>query len=341
MPADVALPAGRRIAIAGAGSIGCYVGGCLALAGRPVTLLLRPAMAERLVGGLMLSDLDGRDRRVPRDGLRRDTDPAAALADAGLVLVTVKGGDSAAMAERVAAHAPPDAPVLSLQNGIGNVEILAAALPGRRVLAGMVPFNVVQRPDGRFHRGTEGVALIADTVPGLAALLDVPGLPLAPHADMASVLWGKLLLNLNNGLNALSGLPLARQLGDRGWRRLLAAQQRETLTLLRLAGIRPARLTRLPPGWLPWLLDLPDPLFRRIAGSMLRIDPHARSSMWEDLQRGRPTEIDLLQGAVLRLAERLGGQAPICARVRNYVKQAEAAGGPLPGLTPAAILAGS
>lgn len=335
-----ALAAGRRIAIAGAGSIGCYIGGCLALAGRPVTLLLRPAMAARLAGGLALSDLDGRDRQVAPDGLRCDTDPAAALADAGLVLVTVKGGDSGTIADLIAAHAPPDAPVLSLQNGIGNTEILTASLPGRPVLAGMVPFNVVQRPDGRFHRGTDGMALIADTLPGLAPLLDVPGLPLSPHADMASVLWGKLLLNLNNALNALSGLPLAQQLAVRGWRQLLAAQQREALALLRLAGIRPVRLTRLPPGWLPSVLDLPDPLFRRLAGSMLRIDPHARSSMWEDLQRGRPTEIDLLQGAVLRLAERLGGQAPVCARVRHHVKQAETAGGPPPGLTPAAILDG-
>lgn len=326
----------RRILIAGAGSVGCYAGGCLALAGRPVTLLGRPSLLDRIATrGLRFSDLEGRSGNVgPGPRLRLEVEAASAMRDAGLILVTVKCADTAAMADLIAAHAPPDATVVSLQNGVGNADILAARLGRARVLAGMVPFNIVQLPDGRFHRGTGGQITIDGRQSGIRCELDVPGLPVVESADMDAVLWGKLLINLNNALNALSGLPLAQQLGLRPWRRLLAAQQREGLRALAAAGIRPAKLGPLSPRLLPYVLVLPDALFRRAAKRMLSIDPLARSSMWEDLERHRPTEIDRLQGAVIDLAARHGLSAPVCTAVRDRVRQAEAAGAGSPRLTP-------
>src|SRR5438552_15013144 len=85
-----------RIVVAGAGSIGCYVGGCLALAGRNVTLLLRPVLADAIAKhGLRISDLDGADRTLSSPALALTTDAGAALAGAGIVLVTVKSGATA------------------------------------------------------------------------------------------------------------------------------------------------------------------------------------------------------------------------------------------------------
>ena len=127
---------------------------------------------------------------------------------------------------------------------------------------------------------------------------------------MKAVLWGKLLMNLNNALVALSGLPLASELADRRWRLILAGQIDEALRAMKASGIEPARIAGLRPALLPKVLRLPDWLFRLLARRMLAIDPEARSSMWDDLQRGRPTEIGELQGAVLGLAERTGTPAP-------------------------------
>ena len=110
----------KTIVIAGAGSIGCYVGGCLALAGRKVVFLARPRIAEALQGGgLRVTDLDGRDRSIKPVSVTAD--PAAALANADVVLVTVKNGATEDMAALVAAHAGSDVVVISLQNGVGNV----------------------------------------------------------------------------------------------------------------------------------------------------------------------------------------------------------------------------
>src|SRR5262245_42399239 len=328
------------ITIAGAGSIGCYVGGCLARAGRDVTLLTRPALADAMARyGLRISDLGGADHTLAAPAFRLATDAAAALAHADIVLVTVKSGATAEIGDAIARHAPADAVAVSLQNGIGNADALRARVGAKqRVVAGMVPFNVVQtRADGappRFHRATSGTIRIAAGVAGLRDLIDAPGAPVAEHDDMAAVLWAKLVLNLNNALNALSGLPLAEQLADRRWRALLAAQIAEALTVLRAAGIRLARIEAVPPRAIPSILRLPDFFFRAVAGRMLAIDPAARSSMWEDLERRRPTEIDYLQGAILELAASTAIAVPLTERVSRLVKAAEDSGQGSPRLQP-------
>lgn len=330
-----------RIVVAGAGSIGCYAGGCLALADRRVTLLARPRLVEAIrQGGLRVSDLEGRDRQAQPDVLSPTADPTA-LSSANVILVTVKSGATAGMAELIATHAPEHAVVVSLQNGVGNADKLRQALPGHRVLAGMVPFNVVQSREGerplRLHRASEGNVAIEDGVAGLARLLGVEGFQVETHADMAAVLWGKLLMNLNNALVALSGLPLATELADRRWRLILAAQIDEALIAMKAANIHPARIAGLRPALLPYLLRLPDWVFRRLARRMLAIDPEARSSMWDDLERRQPTEIEELQGAILGLSERAGAPAPVTRRVAELVREAEVDGRGPPGLSPDAI----
>ncbi|WP_192178184.1 2-dehydropantoate 2-reductase [Mesorhizobium amorphae] len=332
------------VAIAGAGSLGCYVGGCLALAGRRLILLARPRIGDVVRKyGLRVTDLDGRDRCVSPEALSATADPAAALRDAEVILVTVKSGATQEMAALIAAHARPHAVVVSLQNGVDNADRLRAGLAGQQVLAGMVPFNVVQSSDGdvplRVHRASEGKVMIEDGVAGLAELLAVEGLTVETRGDMTAVLWGKLLMNLNNALVALSNLPLATELADRRWRLILAGQIGEALAAMKACGIKPARIAGLPPALMPKVLRLPDWLFRRLARRMLAIDPEARSSMWDDLQRGRPTEIGELQGAVLGLAERAGISAPVTARVAALVREAERQGHGSPGLTPEAVRA--
>ncbi|WP_217578395.1 2-dehydropantoate 2-reductase [Mesorhizobium sp. GbtcB19] len=332
------------IAIAGAGSIGCYVGGCMALAGRKIVFLGRGRIVEAMrQDGLRVSDLDGRDRRVEAKAISATDDPATALREADVVLVTVKSGGTEEMARLIAAHGRPDAVVVSLQNGVDNADRLRAALPGRRVLTGMVMFNVVQSPDGevpfRVHRASQGEVMIDVGVAGLVELLNVDGLAVEARADMKAVQWSKLLMNLNNALVALSDLPLARQLADRRWRGILAAQIDEALAAMKAAGIVPARIASLPPALLPKVLRLPDWLFGLLARRMLAIDPEARSSMWDDLKRGRTTEIDELQGAVIRLAKQAGTLTPVNERVTTLVRQAETEKRGPPGLGPDAVSA--
>ncbi|WP_266170594.1 2-dehydropantoate 2-reductase [Dyella subtropica] len=311
------------IVVYGAGSVGCYLGGRLhdQIA---VRLIGRARMAHVLrERGLTLSDLQGFHRVISGTSLDIQTEPQAAVAS--LVLVTVKSADTAQAGRELADVLPPDALVISFQNGLRNAEILRNTLPGRTVLAGMVPFNVLQQSPGVFHQGSSG-ELMVEEHPALARFLPVfeaAGLPLQQRQDMPAVQRAKLLFNLNNAINALSNVPLRQQLAERGWRRCLALAQREALSVFAAAGLPLARLTPLPASWLPRVLELPDALFTRIAPRMLAIDPLARSSTWEDLQAGRRTEVDALHGEIVELATRLGRRAPVNERIIALIREAE------------------
>jgi 2-dehydropantoate 2-reductase len=333
------MVSGQTIGIAGAGSIGCFVGGMLAAGGRRVVLLARPrVIAEIEAGGLRPTSFEGFDQTITRDQFALSENPSI-LEDAGIVLVTVKSADTAAMAEIIARHAPSNAVIVSLQNGVGNVAVLRHRLPGRRVLGGMVPFNVIALGNGRFHRATSGDIVIEQDEARTVERLAVPGLTIRPTGNIDGVQWGKLLLNLNNALNALADLPLRRQLSSRPWRRLFADQLAEALAAIRAEDIKPVAPTPIPAAWMPPLLRLPDPIFEILLGRTMKIDPEARSSMWEDLKHGRRTEIDFLQGVITEIAERRGLQAPLSRRIVELIRQAERDAKGSPGLTPEQIRA--
>jgi 2-dehydropantoate 2-reductase len=329
MPAEhMPTPNPARIAIYGAGSIGCYVGGRLQATGTAVTFVGRERLAREIrTHGLTLTDWEGAALSVTPATVCFDTTPAA-VTDAELVLVTVKSAATEDAGRALAPLVSPSAVVVSFQNGMHNAERLSQHLPNSIVLTGMVQFNVVNHGAGRFHHGSEG-RLEVERHPRLEAFLPVfarAGLPLVVHDRMAPVQWAKLVLNLNNPINALSNLPLKAQLSERTYRRCVALVQSEALALLAAAGITPARLTPLPPAWIPWVLRLPDALFTRLAGRMLAIDPKARSSMWEDLEAGRRTEVDYLNGEIVRLANGLGRTAPVNARLVALMRAAESGG---------------
>ena len=199
----------------------------------------------------------------------------------------------------------------------------------------MVPFNVLRESESHLHQGTSGVLAIGSLPDGrhlpLVEALEKAGLPTAAYADMRGVQWGKLLVNLNNSINALSGLPLRQQLAQRPYRKIMAACVREGLRVLRRAGIKP-RVTSsgapLPLSLVPALMELPNGLFNMMAKKIVAIDPNARSSMWEDLQRGRKTEVDLLNGEIVRLGAQLDVPTPINQRIVDLVKEAEHRGAP-------------
>jgi 2-dehydropantoate 2-reductase len=314
-----------HVLIMGAGSVGCYLGGVLAAAGQRVDFVGRPrVLADLRAQGLTVSDLDGGRTHLPASDLRlHDQVPAGLAPD--VTLLCVKSGATEAAAQQLQAALPAGSLVVSMQNGVGNAERARAAAPALDWRAGMTPFNVAELAPGQFHRGTVGalgVQGLADERM-LAALQDAfktQGLGLRLHPDLRAVQWGKLLINLNNPVNAMSGQPLRAQLLQRGYRRCFAALQSEALDVLEAAGFEVAALTPLPPRRLITMLRLPTPLFRLLAARMLKIDAKARSSMADDLGLGRPTEIDALCGEVIRLAVGQGREAPLNARMLALVQ---------------------
>ncbi len=313
-----------RIGILGAGSIGCFVGGRLIAANDDVVLVGRRG-AEIHELGLTLTDYLGGRVTLPPERVRYEAG-VEALADCDVVLVAVKAIDTRSAGEQLAAVLRRPATVVSLQNGVSNGQILREALPGHTVLSGMVSFGVQSPAKAHFHLGTSGpIALEGPREASLelARALTQAGFEVQTHDHFDSVLWSKLLLNLNNPINALAGIPLRAELSVRDYRRVLALAMREGLACMKKAGIRATRVGKVAPGIVPHVLTLPNVLFFRVAATMIQIDEKARSSMQEDLERGRRTEIEQLNGEIIHLGERVGERVSVNRRIRDLVVRAE------------------
>lgn len=314
-----------KICIYGAGSIGCYLGGRLVAADYDIDFIVRPRIQQELqTYGLIVSDYTGFKETISVNQLQMSIDPNVA-AHADIVFICVKSTSTEQVALELKDILKKKTIIISFQNGLSNVGILKRILTDHIILEGMVPFNVAALGNGRFHQGTDGALYVKkhEQLAELVLAFQKAKLEFQLEQDMQAVQWAKLLLNLNNSINALSQLPLKQELSIREYRQCLALAQLETLNLLKIAKIKPAKLTPIPAQFIPKILKLPNPIFKIISKKMLAIDPLARSSMADDLMVGRKTEIDWINGEVVNLARQLNLTAPINQKLIELVKQAE------------------
>eukprot|EP00128_Syssomonas_multiformis_P016875 Colp12_sorted_trinity150504_noHs@1798 len=324
----------------GAGCIGLYVGCHIAAAGTKVVFCGRQWALDVITTnkGLKLTSFDGEGIDVPQDKFSFVTSfEEFCQAGVDVVIVTTKTSATASAAEDIS-RMPSSVLVVSLQNGTSNVPTLRAALPNHKVLAASCPFNVqFLQEKGVLHRGSSGPLAFDDQSPK-ELLQAVQATPLSLHtyseADMQRLLHGKLVVNLNNSVNSLVGLSLYEQMTDWYCRQVLADMQQEALAVLAAEGIQPISFLLLPLWLVPYGLRLPTWIFTRVSKAALQVDRTARSSMWDDLERRRPTEIDILNGFIIDLAKKHNVPTPVTSCLYDLVKKAETSKTGCPNLLP-------
>jgi len=290
-----------RVAVLGAGAVGCYYGGMLARAGHPVVLIGRARHVEAFrKSGLRFEGL-AFDEQV---AVEASTEPEAARG-AKLVLFCVKSTDTEAAAAQIAPYLDADALVVNLQNGVDNAERIQARMKNPVVPAAVYVASEMKGPGHLKHHGR------GDLVLGLAgekikAWFEGAGVPVAISGNVDGELWGKLVLNCAyNAISAITQLPYGKMIQGPGVRELMRDVVEETLAVAEASGVRIAA------GMLERTLGL--------AGSM----PTQFSSTAQDLARGKPTEIDHLNGLVVRKGEALGIATPANRALYALVKLME------------------
>lgn len=316
-----------RITVIGAGVIGCYLGGRLA-AHADVTLVGRPHVLDPIRSvGLTVESGSGDRLHVSPTALVLTESPES-VRRSDVVIVCTKAGATAAATASFVPFLRPDTLVVGMQNGLHSTDMIRDGVDENPVVAGVVPFNVARTGPATYRRTSAGEIRVADhpLVTPLLTVMQQAGFQVRPTDDMQAVLHGKVLMNLNNAVQALSGLPLRRQLLDPQLRRSVALCQTEANRVFTAAGVVPRVPIVVPAGILPLVLRLPTPVFRTLARAVLQVDADGTSSMYDDLVRGRPTEIDVLQGEIVRMGRRLDVPTPVCGRMVELIHEAERAG---------------
>ena len=300
-----------RIGVVGPGALGCLFAGLLALAGHDVHLLgRRREQTDALQRDGVVVERDGEARRA---AVRASTD-ATALGPVDLAIVLVKATDTAAAATGLPALLEPDAPAISLQNGLGNVEALTAVLGAERVLGGVSSQGATTLGVGHVrHAGfgptslAEATGKLTERAETIAAMLDRAGLNARAHADSAPLIWGKLIANA--AINPLGALLRCQNGETYDWpasRELFVGLAREAGAVARALGVA---------------LPFDDPADH--ARSVAQVTSGNRNSMLQDVEDRRRTEIGAINGAVARLGEQHGVPTPLNATIATLIRALE------------------
>ncbi len=292
-----------KIAVMGAGAVGCYYGGMLARGGNDVALIGRALHVEAVMRHGLRLDAQTFQANVP---LHASTE-ASAVRAAKLVLVCVKSTDTRDAAAALAPHLDPDALVLSLQNGVDNAEVLQAALTQTVAPAVVYVATEMAGPGHVKHHGRGELVL------GPAAQRDdvlqafaQSGVPVQISDNVAGALWGKLIVNCAyNALSAIAQMPYGQLVQGQGVPAVMDDAVHECLAVARALGVV------LPQGI--------EASVRAIAHSMAS----QSSSTAQDLTRGRRTEIDHLNGYVVRMGQQHGVATPVNRTLLSLVKLLE------------------
>lgn len=295
-----------KVAVMGAGAIGCFYGGLLARAGASVTLIGRQQHADAVRERGLLLDMGGESFRIPI-GAATTVD---GVAGAELVLFCVKSGDTEKVGAEMAGHLHSDATILSLQNGVDNAARLQAVL-GRPVVPVAVYVATEMAGPGHVRHNGRGDLLMGPCARSaeVVALFAAAGIGVSVSENALAALWGKLAVNCAyNAISALTDMPYGVMIGVPGVAAAMRDVVRECRAVAEAAGIA------LPS-------DIEDSVLR-VAAAM----PGQYSSTAQDLRRGKPTEVDHLNGFLIRRGEELGVPTPVNRLLHALVKAAELRG---------------
>jgi 2-dehydropantoate 2-reductase len=287
----MATPNPLKVTVMGAGAVGCYFGGMLARAGHDVTLIARPQHVEAIARDGLRMETRSFDERVR---LGATTDVAAAGA-ADLVLFSVKSPDTEEAGRQIKPLLRSDALVLCLQNGVDNAERLRSVLPEHEVAAAVVYVATEMAGPGHLRHHGRGELVIEPSRASerVAQSLAAAGVPTEISPNVRGALWLKLILNCGyNAISAIAQRPYGENVASPGIWEVMHDVVDECVAVAKADGVE------LPSD--------PHVATRKLVETM----PAQYSSTAQDLARHKPTEIDYLNGYVVRRGQALGVATP-------------------------------
>lgn len=310
-----------RYGVIGLGAVGSIIGGLLTeTLKKDVILIGKPYQVDVIQKeGIKIIGLNKKIKNI------QITSNLSEIKNLDVIFICVKSQDTETVAKQIKKHLKKTSLIVSLQNGVRNGEILHKTT-GRTVLSGVVLFNAVYKKPGEVNLTIKGGILLEnkdETAGSISNILNKAGIKTILVDNINGFLWSKLILNLQIAVTALTGQTIKESITNNDSRKIIIETMKEGIKIVEKSGIKLEKLPGADPKKMLKRLERYNSLTLKIGSIFIGVKKEARNSMWQSLYRRRPTEIDYINGEIVKLAEKNGLKAPINTKLVELVKQAE------------------
>ena len=310
-----------KYGVIGLGAVGSIIGGLLAeTLKNDVVLIGKPYQVDVIQKkGIKIIGLDKKIENI------QITSEFSEIKNLDVIFLCVKSQDTETVANQIKNHLKKTALIVSLQNGVRNKEIISK-ITGKTVLAGIVLFNAVYQNPGIVNLAIKGGILLENhekNAENISNVLNRAGIKTILVDNINGFLWSKLILNLQIAVTALTGQTIKESIIDEDSRNIIIETMKEGIKIVEKSGIHLEKLPGADPKKIIKRLERYNSLTLKIGSIFIGVKKNARNSMWQSLSRGRPTEIDYINGEIVNLAKKNNLKAPINTKLVELVKQAE------------------
>lgn len=314
-----------KYAVIGLGAVGSIVGGLLYKAGENVILIgKKNQVAAIKKNGLKIKGING---SIIVNNVNVSSD-LSLVADCDVIIICVKSQDTQILADSLKGKIKKSALILSLQNGVRNSDILKNTI-GNKTISGVVSFNAFYSEPGLVFLTMKGGLLLeydkdfSDLIDVLLNSFKKAGLESKIVEGIQGFLWNKLIVNLQNAVTALTGQTIKESIIDKDSRAILVATMKEGINILENSGVQIETVPGFDSKKMISRLSLFNSTMLKLGSRFMDLKENARTSMWQSLHRRKLTEIEYINGEIVKLAEKNNLKAPINSKLVELIKEAE------------------
>ncbi len=314
-----------KYAVIGLGAIGGIIGGLLTKSGEKVILIGKKNQVEEInKKGLKIN---GINNSIYVENVQVSTD-FSLISDSEVIIICVKSQDTKYLANDLKKYIKKSALIISLQNGVKNSKIIKD-ITGNTAFSGIVLFNALYIKPGEVTLTLKGGliletdSLYKETLESFIRLLIKSGIESKLVTNIEGYLWSKLIVNLQNAVTALTGQTIKESIINKDSRAVIIATMKEGLNILQKSKTPYNTLPDIDPKITIRRLTILNSVLLKLGSRILKLNANARGSMWQSLYRGRPTEIDYINGEIVNLAKKYNLESPINKKLVDLVKEAE------------------
>lgn len=311
-----------KYAVIGLGAVGSVIGGLISKNNKNITLIGKKKQIEQIEKNGLKITKNKSETTIENLNLSSDF---SSIKKVDIIFVCIKSQDTKKLFLDLKDHMKEETVIVSLQNGVRNTEIINKIVKNK-VLSSVILFNALYKKPGQVDLTIKGKILLEDDKKYSKKIYELfkdTGIKITLVENIKKFQWSKLILNLQIAVTAITGQTIKESIINKDSRKIIAETMYEGVKIVEKSGIKIESLPDLDPKKMIKRLTKLNTFFLKIGSKFLGVSEKARNSMWQSLVRNRKTEIEYINGEIVKLAEKNKMSAPINRKLVRMIKDLE------------------